>query len=125
MPIQFPPVNPGDDPPVDGQTYTYAPTQTEYIYNETENSWSIVAESGGVVPVIGVLKAGEGVTLTPADGDLAAGDVQITAAGSGAESFWRRDNGILSPTNDGDDLLLQDASGSAFLIDRFANIDDI
>ena len=125
MPIQFPPVNPGDDPPVDGQTYTYVPTQTEYIYNKTENSWSIVTESGEVVPVIGVLKAGAGVTLTPADGDLTAGDVQITAAGDGAESFWKRNNGILSPTNDKDDLLLQDASGSNFLIDRFTNIDDI
>ena len=64
--------------------YTYVPTQTEYIYNETENSWSIVAESGGVVPVIGVLKAGEGVTLERLQMvDLTAGDVQITAAGDG------------------------------------------
>ena len=63
MSIQFPPVNPGDTLPRDGDTYTYVPTQTEYIYNQTENSWSVVTDSGGVpLPItIGkILRAGEG-----------------------------------------------------------------
>lgn len=124
MPIQFPPINIGDPSPVDGDTYTYIPTQTEYVYNETENSWSINTDSGGIVPVIGVLQAGEGVTLNPPEGDLAQGNVLVSSTGAGG-GFWQRNDGILSPATAGDDLALQDGSGSAFLIDRFDNIDDI
>ena len=84
MAIQFPPINVGDPAPANGDTYTYVPTQTEYVYNQIENSWSIVTDSGDVTPVIGKLQAGTGVTLVPADGDLAAGNVTINSTGE-----WR------------------------------------
>ena len=84
MAIQFPPINPGDDAPEDGDTYVYVPTQTEYVYNETENSWSIIADSSNVTPVIGTLQAGTGITLVPADGDLTVGNVTINSTGDGA-----------------------------------------
>ena len=80
MAIQFPPVNVGDPAPANGDTYTYVPTQTEYVYNSTENSWSIVTDSSGVTPVIGKLQAGNGVTLVPADGD----DVAVADVAGGA-----------------------------------------
>ena len=84
MAIQFPPVNVGDPAPVNGDTYIYVPTQTEYVYNSTENSWSIVADSSNVTPVIGKLQAGTGITLVPADGDLTVGNVTINSTGDGA-----------------------------------------
>jgi len=36
MAIQFP------DSPNNGETYVYPLTQTEYMYNSTENSWAVV-----------------------------------------------------------------------------------
>ena len=33
--IQFPPINPGDAEPVDGDTYLYVPTQEEYVCTRT------------------------------------------------------------------------------------------
>ena len=124
MPIQFPPINIGDPSPIDGETYTYSPTQTEYVYNETENSWSIVTESGDVTPVIGKLQAGEGVTLNPPEGDLAQGKVLISSTGAGG-GFWKRNNGIISPSTDGDDVAVADVAGGAFRIDSMQNIDSI
>ena len=123
MAIQFPPINIGDPAPSNGDTYTYVPTQTEYVYNSTENSWSIVTDSGDVTPVIGKLQAGTGVTLVPADGDLAAGNVTINSSGSGDAGYWKRNNGILSPTTDGDDVAVADVAGGAFRIDSMQNID--
>ena len=125
MAIQFPPINVGDDPPANGDTYTYVPTQTEYVYNQIENSWSIVTDSGDVTPVIGKLQAGTGVTLVPADGDLAAGNVTINSTGSGDAGYWKRNNGILSPTTDGDDVAVADVAGGAFRIDSMQNIDSL
>ena len=125
MAIQFPPVNIGDPAPTNGDTYTYVPTQTEYVYNQIENSWSIVTDSGDVTPVIGKLQAGTGVTLVPADGDLAVGNVTINAAGSDDPGYWKRNNGILSPTTDGDDIAVADLAGGAFRIDSIQNIDSI
>ena len=126
MAIQFPPVNPGDNPPVNGDTYVYVPTQTEYVYNKTENSWSIIADSSNVTPVIGKLQAGTGITLVPADGDLAVGNVTINSTGEGGDaSYWQRVGGVLSPVNAGDDLALQNGAGGDFLFDQFQNIDDI
>ena len=125
MAIQFPPVNVGDDPPANGDTYIYVPTQTEYVYNSTENSWSIVTDSNDVTPVIGKLQAGTGVTLVPADGDLAAGNVTINSTGSGDAGYWKRNNGILSPTTDGDDVAVADVAGGAFRIDSMQNIDSL
>ena len=125
MAIQFPPINTGDPAPANGDTYTYWPTQTEYVYNQIENSWSIVTDSGDVTPVIGKLQAGTGVTLVPADGDLAVGNVTINAAGSDDPGYWKRNNGILSPTTDGDDIAVADLAGGAFRIDSIQNIDSI
>ena len=125
MAIQFPPINIGDPAPTNGDTYTYVPTQTEYVYNQIENSWSIVTDSGDVTPVIGKLQAGTGVTLVPADGDLAVGNVTINSTGSGDAGYWKRNNGILSPTTDGDDVAVADVAGGAFRIDSIQNIDSI
>ena len=125
MAIQFPPVNVGDPAPANGDTYTYVPTQTEYVYNSTENSWSIVTDSSDVTPVIGKLQAGTGVTLVPADGDLAAGNVTINSTGDGNAGYWKRNNGILSPTTDGDDVAVADVAGGAFRIDSMQNIDSL
>ena len=125
MAIQFPPINIGDPAPTNGDTYTYVPTQTEYVYNQIENSWSIVTDSGDVTPVIGKLQAGTGVTLVPADGDLAVGNVTINSTGSGDAGYWKRNNGILSPTTDGDDVAVADVAGGAFRIDSIQNIDSL
>ena len=125
MAIQFPPINVGDPAPANGDTYTYVPTQTEYVYNSTENSWSIVTDSGAATPVIGKLQAGTGVTLVPADGDLSIGNVTINAAGSDDPGYWKRNNGILSPTTDGDDIAVADLAGGAFRIDSIQNIDSL
>ena len=125
MAIQFPPINIGDPAPTNGDTYSYVPTQTEYVYNQIENSWSIVTDSGDVTPVIGKLQAGTGVTLVPADGDLAVGNVTINSTGSGDAGYWKRNNGILSPTTDGDDVAVADVAGGAFRIDTIQNIDSL
>ena len=125
MAIQFPPINIGDPAPTNGDTYTYVPTQTEYVYNSTENSWSIVTDSGDVTPVIGKLQAGTGVTLVPADGDLAAGDVTINSSGDGDAGYWQRNNGVLSPATVSDDVAVTSASGGDFRIDLIPNIDSL
>ena len=129
MAIQFPPIRPGDPAPVDGETYVYIPTQTEYIYDETENSWSINPDTGIDFPlVLGKITAGEGVTITPTDGDLTQGDVQV--AGGGGGSYWSRTedadgNGTLIPTTSSDDIQLMDLAGSALRIDLMQNIDSL
>ena len=128
MAIQFPPVNPGDDAPDDGDKFTYVPTQTEYVYNKTENSWSIVTGTATPTPVvIGKLTAGANITLDPADGDLQKGDVQIVAADGAdpAPELWQRTNGILSPKVQSDDVQVLDNAGGALLINELGNVDDL
>lgn len=79
MAIQFPPVNPGDPTPTDGDRFTYAPTQTEYIYDQNENSWSVIIENsgGGGSPVYRLIAGSNLITLDPPDGNLNNGEVTI------------------------------------------------
>ena len=128
MAIQFPPVNPGDNAPADGDKFTYVPTQTEYIYDQTENSWSVVTGTGSPQPiVIGKITGGANITLDPPEGDLSLGDVEISAADPGTppETFWKRTNGILSPKTESDDLQVLDSAGGAILVNELTNIDNI
>ena len=108
MAIQFPPINPGDSSPVDGDTYIYPLTQTEYVYNQTENSWAVVTPSNDGTPptlTIGKITAGANVTVS-GNGDLSVGDVEISSVGPGEEpeTFWKKTNGVLSPKTESDDL---------------------
>ena len=107
MAIQFPPINPGDPSPVEGDTYIYPLTQTEYVYNETENSWAVVTPGNGSPPTltIGKITAGANVTVS-GNGDLSVGDVEISSVGPGEppEVLWKKTNGILSPKTESDDL---------------------
>ncbi len=107
MAIQFPPINPGDPSPVEGDTYIYPLTQTEYVYNQTENSWSVVTPGNGSPPTltIGKITAGANVSVS-GNGDLSVGDVEISSVGPGdpVETLWKKTNGILSPKTETDDL---------------------
>ena len=128
MAIQFPPVNPGDTPPADGDKFTYIPTQTQYVYNKTENSWSIVTGTATPTPVvIGKLTAGANITLDPIHGDLQKGDVKIVSANDAEppEELWQRSNGVLSPKEASDEVQVLDNAGGAILINELGNVDDL
>ena len=101
MAIQFPPVNPGDPSPTDGDTFTYAPTQTEYIYDQTENSWSVVIENATSSPVNRIIAGSSLITLNPADGDLNKSAVTIDVVDQLASlgSIKAGSNVTLFPTN--------------------------
>ena len=128
MAIQFPPVNPGDTPPDDGDKFTYIPTQTQYVFNKTENSWSIVTGTATPTPVvIGKLTAGTNIQLDPIHGDLQKGDVKIVSANDAdpAEELWQRSNGVLSPKEASDEVQVLDNAGGAILINELGNVDDL
>ena len=100
------------------------PTQTEYIYDQTENSWSVVTSGDSTPVTIGKITAGDYITLDPPEGDLTVGDVEVSGVepGTPPENFWQRVGGVISPKTAGDDLALADLSGSAFLFERFKTL---
>jgi hypothetical protein len=129
MAIQFPPINPGDASPVDGDTYTYPLTQNEYVYNQTENSWAVVTPSNDGTPptlTIGKITAGANVTVS-GNGDLSVGDVEISSVGPGEpaeppETFWKKTNGILSPKTAADDIAVSDGDIRIDLLNKIETL---